>query len=200
MDQDLAVVYDVEHNLFRGTPPNTYQIEGVYPEWMELSDITETYSLSVNALYYEALKSLSKMAHSLQNGKHARYQLLSDKLKKSINSNFWMEHRHYYSSMLYNDAKVQDERSNTLANAWTILFDLADEARGQEIARYLPVTSLGAPRYYPFQKQLISPANNSIWIIHQATWNKAIKKVKNWKLGTKIVLVELLRLLLDNLE
>lgn len=181
IDQDLAVVYDVEHNLFRGTPPYTHMLEGVYPEWMSLADITETYALSVNSLYYQALQCLTKMSLKLNTGKHARYRILAKDLKDSINEKFWNDAYGYYSSMLYNNAQVQDPRSATLANAWAIIFDIADAERSHEIAHKLPVNSLGAPRYYPHQKDIEAPANNTIWLVHQAFWNKAIKKTQNHK-------------------
>jgi|GEM_PF-2437988 hypothetical protein len=180
IEDDLFVVYDIDQNLFRGLPANTTSAVGVYPEWLTEADIFQSYALSTNALYYQALSSLSKMAEQLNTGGESRYEMIAKSLKVSINEKFWMESSGYYAGLIYgSEFPVQDRRSETLGNAWCILFDIADKEKANKMVQKLPVHPKGAPQYYPHQDVENAEASNSVWLVTQNFWNKAIKKTRN---------------------
>jgi hypothetical protein len=180
MEDDLSVVYDVDQNLFRGLPANTEDVNGVYPNWLSETDIFQSYSLSTNALYYKALTSLANMAKQLNTGGESRYQMIAESLEKSINEKFWIESSGYYAGLIYgSEFPVRGMRSETLGNAWAILFDIADKERALKIAQMLPVHPKGAPQYYPHQDIEKAEAANSVWLVTQNFWNKAVKKTAN---------------------
>lgn len=180
IEDDLSVVFDVDQNLFRGLPANTSKTEGIYPDWLSEADIFQSYSLSTNALYYQALSALSQMAKQLNTNGEARYSMLASSLKTAINEHFWMESGGYYAGLIYgSEFPVRDMRSETLGNAWCILFDIADDEKARKTVQNLPVHPKGVPQFFPHQNVDDTETSNTTWLVTQNFWNKAIKKTQN---------------------
>lgn len=182
MEEDLVHLYDVEKELFRGANSIELATAQFYPDWMEAADIFDSYNLALNALYYQSLSSLAKMAEILQTGNARRYNELAELVRKSINKHFWMEEEGYYSALMYGSLNpIADNRSSTLGNAFCVIFDIADEGRMKEVVRKLPVYERGAPLFHPQTPNQIAHVNRAFWPIVQAFWNLATKKASNYQ-------------------
>lgn len=181
IEEDLLHIYDVEQKLFRGSGSLLEPTIQSYPDWMQAVDIYQSYSLATNALYYHSLMSLGQMAERLNTGQQQRYYRIAKALKENINERFWLEDEKYYAGFLYGEVIPQaDLRSNTLGNAFCILFGIADQERALQISTQLPVEDLGAPVFFPHTPNIDHYQNAASWPVIQAFWNHALAKVRNY--------------------
>ncbi len=178
-EDDLNVVWDYQKYLFRGESSFLDWREQSYPKWMEPVDIFNSYSLSTQAVHYQSLQVLMKMGKIL--GKDVqKYDDISQALKKSINELLWLPEKKYFGQYLYGrkNQKLSD-KSETLGEALTVIWDIANEQRQEELIANTPVTKFGTPCFYPQIPNVPAYHNQAIWPFVQAYWNWASAKAEN---------------------
>lgn len=181
LDVDVQNILDPATGLVKGESSFLDWREQTYPNWMEPADIFESLSLGTNAVHYQAYHLMAEMGNAL--GKAAevkKYKVLAGKIKAGINKYLWLEDKGYYAQYLYGrNTKIVSPRAETLGEALTILFDIADESKKKRIIESMPLTPYGASCIYPQIPNIPPYHNNGIWPFVQAYWMLAAAKSKN---------------------
>jgi hypothetical protein len=181
MDEDLNVIWDYKKHLFRGESSFLNWREHSYPRWMEPIDIFNSINLSSQAIHFQSLKILTAMGRLLGH-EVEKYDHIAKALQKSINKQLWLPEKAYYSQFLYGrDYLHKSEKSETLGEAFTILFDIAPRDRQKMIVANTPVLKYGIPCFYPQIPDVPPYHNDAIWPLVQAYWNWASAKTGNDK-------------------
>lgn len=178
-DDDLNVVWDFNHHLFKGESSFLDWREQSYPKWMQPVDIHNSLCLSTQAIHYQNLKILSRMGQLL--GKDTqKYKDIAQALQKSINEKFWLPEKRYYGQYLYgrNHYSLSD-KSDALGEALAVLFDIPNTQRSAQIVAHTPVLDYGTPCFYPQIKDITPYHNNAIWPFVQSFWNWSAAKAGN---------------------
>lgn len=180
-EDDLNVVWNYQKHLFKGESSFLDWREQSYPNWMEPSDIFNSYSLGTQAVHYQSLRVLIKMGREL--GKDVqKYVDISQALKKSINKELWLPEKKYFSQFVYGRKnQLPSDKSESLGESLVVLWDITSEQRQNEIITNTPVTKFGAPCFYPQIPNIPAYHNQAIWPFVQAYWNWASTKVQNMK-------------------
>lgn len=179
VDDDFKVVYDRETGLMRGESSFLDWRKQTYPLWMQPADIYGSMNLGTNAAYCKVLNILSQMEKVL-GVKDNGYNKKSESLKANINKWLWSDDNKWYGQYLYGRKhKTLSPRSEALGEAFTILYDIADDDKKFDLLTELPILNYGIPCIYP-QIPGISPYhNNGIWPFVEAFWTIACAKEKN---------------------
>ncbi len=174
---DQRTIVDPAIGLMRGESSFLDWRKQTYPRWMQPVDIYASMNLGTNAVHYQTLKVLGKMANEL--GATDSWSAKADSLKKSINAHLWEADKGYYGQYLYGrNAFSLSPRSESLGEAFTLLFGIADSSRSQSVLENTPLLPYGIPCIYP-QTPGISPYhNNGSWPFVQAFWTLAAAKEK----------------------
>jgi hypothetical protein len=183
LKDDLINIYDSKTGLIKGECSFLDWPDHTYPPWMEPANIFETFSLSTNALYYQANRVLASMA-ALQEVKETaiKHGALADQMKDAINKNFWLEKEGYYAQYLYGrENKIKSKRHDALGHALCVLFDIATPEQQRAIIQNSPTMDFGIPVMYPQLPRVPPLHNNAIWPFLQAFWSRASAKVQNEK-------------------
>jgi len=178
-EDDLNVIWDYQHHLFKGESSFLDWREQSYPKWMEPKDIYNSFDLSTQAVHYQSLTVLIKMGYIL--GKDVqKYEHISKALKSSINKKFWMPEKQYYGQYLYGERHlVLSDKSESLGEALLIIWDIADKDKRDKIISNCPITTFGIPCFYPQIPDIPAYHNQAIWPFVQAYWNWATAKTKH---------------------
>lgn len=178
-EADQKVALDKSTGLFLGESSFLDWREQSYPQWMEPKDIYTATCLGTNAVHFQTYRILEKMAIEL--GENATgYKLIAENIKSAINRLFWLENKKYYGQFRYGLVyQTLSERSESLGEALTILFDIAPEDRKKQILSNMPVLNYGVPCIYPQIGGMQNYHNNAIWAFVQAFWNLAAAKGGN---------------------
>ena len=178
-EDDLNVVWDYQKRLFKGESSFLDWREQSYPDWMEPVDIYNSYSLGTQTVHYQSLNVLIKMG-TILNKDVQKYQDISHALKASINDKLWLPKQRYYGQFLYGRKNhMLSERSESLGEALSIIWDVADEKRQKDIVSNTPITKYGIPCFHPQIPNIPAYHNKAIWPFVQAYWNWASTKVGN---------------------
>ncbi len=179
VEDDLQTLFDNQSNLVKGESSFLDWRKQTYPVWMNGVDIFDSRCLGTNAVHAQAYYLLSEMATLL--GEDAqKYQALANRTKLAINNELWMEEKGYYAQYLYGrHGLMSSPRSEALGEAFTILFNIADNNQAQSIISNTPVVDYGIPCIYPQIPGIPPYHNNGIWPFVQAYWNWACAKAKN---------------------
>ncbi len=178
-EDDLNVVWDYQKRLFKGESSFLDWREQSYPDWMEPADIYNSYSLGTQMVHYKSLTVLIKMG-VLLNKDVQKYQDISQALKTSINDKFWLSKQKYYSQFLYGRKNhMLSDRSESLGEALSVIWDVADKKRQKDIVSNTPLTKHGIPCFYPQTPNVPAYHNKAIWPFVQAYWNWASAKAGN---------------------
>lgn len=181
VETDRFNVYDEKTGLMKGESSFIDWREQSYPRWMQPADIAESKCLGTNAVHYETLVILSKMAEIL--GKEEdkiNYAEKAESIKKAINKYLWLEEEGYYAQYLYGrNNDIVSERSETLGEALCILFDIASPEQQKRIIAQMPVTDYGPNIFYPSIPTQFSYHNNAVWPFVTSYWMLAAAKVGN---------------------
>lgn len=149
--------------------------EQSYPRWMDPKDIYQSRCLSTNAIHYQTYQILARMARLL--GEPAdEYREVAASLKAAINRQMWMPDKGYYGQFLYGrNFSSLSPRSESLGEALSILFDIADVWQQKLIIRNTPIVDYGVSNFYPEIPNMPSYHNNAIWpfIVGYWTWTAA---------------------------
>lgn len=181
IDVDLQNIMDPATGLVKGESSFLDWREQTYPKWMEPTDIFESLTLGTNAVFYQSFEILSKMSAQLGNKKDAKkYNDWANKIKDGINKNLWLEDKGYYAQYMYGRKnKIVSSRAETLGEALTILFGIADEQQKQSIIQNMPFTPYGSACIYPQIPNIPPYHNNGIWPFVQSYWLLASANAKN---------------------
>ena len=183
IDDDLLNIYDNETGLVKGESSFLDWREQTYPKWMQPADIYNSENLGTNAVHYEANMVLSRMAELLGDRNNAgRYKNIAAKIKAGINKYLWQPAKGYYGQYLYGrNYTVLSPRSEALGEALTILFDIADSSKQQQVMSRVPITSFGISCIYPQIPGIPPYHNNAVWPFVQTYWLWAAAKAGNEK-------------------
>ena len=129
-------------------------------------------NLGTNAAYYQALTTLGKMAEVL--GRENEWSGEAEQIRKGINKHLWQPAKGYYGQYLYGQLhRSLSPRSEALGEAFTVLFDIADETQKTAVLQNTPVIGYGIPCIYPQIPGIPPYHNNAIWPFVQAFWTMA---------------------------
>ncbi len=179
VDDDFETLTDHRSKLIKGESSFLDWRKQTYPDWMNGVDIYESRCLGTNAVHAQTYHLLAQMAELLgEDG--SSYEAASVKVKQAINQELWMDDKGYYAQFLYGRNNLMlSPRSEALGEAFTILFDIADETQSAEIVTNTPVLDYGIPCIYPQIPEIPPYHNNGIWPFVQAYWNWACAKSGN---------------------
>ncbi len=183
MEDDLNNIYDPVTGLVRGESSFLDWREQTYPKWMQPADIYQSENLGTNAVHFQANVVLSNMAILLGDQESAvKYKRNADRIKKGINDWLWQAGKGYYGQYLYGRNYLSlSPRYEALGEALTVLFNIADSARQQQIIEHSPLTAYGISCIYPQIPGIPPYHNNAIWPFVQTFWLWAAAKVGDEK-------------------
>lgn len=181
LSDDIYNAFNPKTGLVKGESSFLDWREQSYPEWMQPADIYESETLGTSAVHFKAHELLAEMAKHLgyheDQEKHSRY---ANKIKAGINDNLWLADKGYYSQFLYGrNFKIASTRSEALGAALTVLFDIADKDRQEEVIANTPVINFGIPSIFPQIPNIPPYHNDGIWPFVQAYWSLAAAKTGN---------------------
>lgn len=181
VDDDLLNAHDKLTGMVRGESSFLDWREQTYPKWMQPADIFESECLGTNAVHYKANLVLSEMGILLNKQADAKkYAAIALKIKKGINKYLWIPGRGYYGQYLYgNNYKILSPKSESLGEALSVLFEIADQNRQRSVVSKTPVTFFGLPCIYPQIENIPAYHNNAVWPFVQSYWAQASAKAGN---------------------
>jgi len=94
----------------------------VFIDWAPVE--TKGEAASLNAYYYDALRSAAAMAHLLGDASAAQYRERADSVKASLNAHLWDRDAHAYRDAILPGEKLSEKFSQQ-ANSLCVLFDIA---------------------------------------------------------------------------
>jgi Bacterial alpha-L-rhamnosidase 6 hairpin glycosidase domain len=176
-------IYDPETGLAKGESSFLDWREQTYPKWMQPADIYNSENLGTNAVHYQANMVLSRMATLLNDQASAvKYEGIADRIKKGINKYLWQPDKGYFGQYLYGrNYRILSPRAEALGEALTVLFDIADSSRQQDIIQHTPLTTFGISCIYPQIPGIPPYHNNAVWPFVQTYWLWAAAKTGNEK-------------------
>jgi hypothetical protein len=150
---------------------------------MQPADIYSSENLGTNAVHYQANRVLSQMSELLHDGPSViKYKKIADRIKKGINAYLWLPKSGYYGQYLYGrNYQILSPRSEALGEALTVLFDIADSSKQQQIISHTPITPFGISCIYPQIPGIPPYHNNAVWPFVQTYWLWAAAKAGNEK-------------------
>jgi hypothetical protein len=172
VEDDRKTIVDPVTGLMRGESSFLDWRKQTYPLWMEPADIYYSNNLGTNAAYCQSLRTLGMMASEL--GAGDEWSDDAETLRQNINKNLWQNDKGYYGQYLYGQQyRTLSPRSEALGEAFTVLFDMADDSRKKQVLQNTPVTPFGITCIYPQIPGIPPYHNNGIWPFVQAFWNIA---------------------------
>jgi hypothetical protein len=172
VEDDRKTIIDPRTGLVRGESSFLDWRKQTYPLWMEPADIYASVNLGTNAAYYQALKTLGNMAEAL--GRDNEWSGEAEQIRNSINQYLWQPEKGNYGQYLYGQLhRSLSPRSEALGEAFTVLFDIADEKQKTAVLQNTPVIGYGIPCIYPQIPGIPPYHNNGIWPFVQAFWTMA---------------------------
>ncbi|MDM8003555.1 MAG: glycogen debranching protein [Bacteroidota bacterium] len=177
LEADSKTVTDPVTGLIRGESSFLDWRKQTYPLWMEPADIYGSLNLGTNAAYCQALRVTGMMAQEL--GEEDTWSDMADDLLEDINKQLWFEEKGYYGQYLYGrHFRSVSPRSEALGEAFSVLFDIADEEKKLKVLQNTPVTLFGITCIYPQIPGIPPYHNNGIWPFVQAFWTMANAECK----------------------
>ncbi|HYE65721.1 MAG TPA: amylo-alpha-1,6-glucosidase [Pyrinomonadaceae bacterium] len=167
------------NGLFYGESSFMDWREQSYPRWMDPKDIYQSQCLSTNAVHYQTYQILKRMAELT--GQPAKEQTeVAASIKAAINKQMWMPGDGYYGEYLYGrHFQSLSPRPESLGEALSVLFDIADESQQQQIISNTPLTDFGVPDFSPQIPNMPAYHNNAIWPFVVGYWTWASAKARN---------------------
>jgi len=179
VDDDLKTLKDNRSKLIKGESSFLDWRKQTYPIWMTGVDIFESRCLGTNAVHARTYQILAQIAQ-LMGDDNKQYKGEATEVSQAINTELWMDDKGYYAQYLYGrNNLVRSPRSEALGEAFTVLFNIADDAKTQKIIASTPVVEYGIPCIYPQIPDIPPYHNNGIWPFVQAHWNWACAKAGN---------------------
>ena len=164
--QDRRFVFDAQQGLYRGETSFLDWREQTYPAWTahNVVFIAESFALSTNVLYYEALQLAAKLAQSRNDGMAGRYREQAGALKLAIDRRFWREDRGLYMSYAgAADFPSTIEAYDLLGTSLAIVSGVAPAARARRALANYPTWSDGSPAVWPERQEIPVYHNRAMW-------------------------------------
>ncbi|MGV3719486.1 MAG: family 78 glycoside hydrolase catalytic domain [Actinomycetota bacterium] len=127
----------------------------VFIDWAPVDDKGEMGSL--NAYYYDALRSAARMARLLNDDSAAEYERRAGAVKTALNRELWDAAAHAYRDSLLPDGKLSPKITQQ-TNSLCVLFDIAPRAEHARILDYVyasenksKVVEAGSPYFSYYQ-------------------------------------------------
>jgi hypothetical protein len=176
---DAMVLANKESDMYRGESSFLDWREQTYPKWMSNKDIYISQNLGTNAVHYKAHRILAEMAKILDEP-HEIFDKRAELIKNAINDRLWLDDQGFYAQYLYGrNHLVISPRFEALGEALSILFEIPDKNRQEQIVKKSPLTPFGTSCIYPQIPNIPPYHNNGIWPFVQSYWNLAAAKVGN---------------------
>jgi hypothetical protein len=181
IDDDVQNAYDPSTGMVRGESSFLDWREQTYPRWMQPADIYQSENLGTNAVHFQANVVLAEMAKQLGEPAVAtRHQQLAKQIKVGMNKHLWQPDKGYYGQYLYGrNFLTLSPKSETLGEALSVIFGVADEARAQTVVSKMPTVPFGAPCIYPQIPGIPPYHNNAVWPFVQSYWALAAARAGN---------------------
>ena len=181
LEVDMRTVFEPQTNLVRGESSFIDWREQSYPTWMEPADIYDTKCLGTNMVFYIALTSAAEMGRILGDEETAKsFEAYAELVKKGINENLWMDDCGYYAQYLGGRADdLLYTKSETLGQALSILWGVAEGERAVRLSENMPVVDYGAPVFWPWIPDQPPYHNQAVWPYVQSYWIHASAKAGN---------------------
>ncbi len=178
---DLATAFNPSTGLFYGESSFLDWREQTYPLWMDPKDIYKSQCLGTNAVHFQTYHILAQMAEILgEDGNDYRTRAIQ--VKDAVNKWLWLPEKGYYGQYLYGRTFLTlSPKSETLGEALSIIFNIADEDRQSSIMSNMPLTEFGPVCIYPQIPDLPPYHNNGIWPFVSAYWTWAAAEANNVK-------------------
>jgi hypothetical protein len=162
--QDQHYVFDASMGLYRGETSFLDWREQSYPGWTasDVRFIAQSYALSTNVLYYEALQLAVQMAERRHDPKAADYRARAAALKAAINTRFWRGDRGLYMSYIGSDG-MPIEAYDLLGISLAITSGVADADRARQALAHYPASPAGSPVIWPERADQPIYHNRAIW-------------------------------------
>jgi hypothetical protein len=162
--QDQHYVFDAAMGLYRGETSFLDWREQSYPGWTanDVSFIAQSYALSTNVLYYEALQLAVQMAERRHDPRAADYRARAIALKAAINTRFWRGDRGLYMSYIGGNG-MPIEAYDLLGISLAITSGVADAERARQALANYPAYPAGSPVIWPERADQPIYHNRAIW-------------------------------------
>lgn len=182
IEDDEKTVLNRRYGLFSGESSFLDWRKQTYPLWMEPTDIYASLNLGTNIVFYQTLNILHQMAGELDDNQ-TDWRSKAEALKESINQHLWMPEKGYYGQYLYGDRYLSlSEKSETLGESLSVLFDVANDGQKSQILTNVPNLEYGTPCIWPQIPNIPPYHNNGIWPFVQAYWTLAAAQEKHSQL------------------
>lgn len=176
---DILTIYDKKTGLMNGESSFLDWREQSYPAWMDPKDIYLSKNLGTNAVHFQAYNILAQMARVLGEPSD-EYLRIAERIKKAMNKYLWIDDKGYYGQYLYGREYFSlSPKSEALGEALTVLFDIAESHKQNQIVERTPVMDFGIPTIYPQIPNIPPYHNNSVWPFVESFWALASAKVNN---------------------
>jgi hypothetical protein len=180
LQTDLKTIVDPETGLMRGESSFLDWRKQTYPKWMNSVDIYESLCLGTNAVHYRAYEIMAEIAQ-IKGNDPIQYTKVAETIKQAINKHLWQEDKGYYGQFIYGRTyKTLSSKSETLGEAFCVLFDIADNEKSKKVIENTPMVPFGAACVYPQIPKIPPYHNNGIWPFVQAFWNISAAKQLNY--------------------
>lgn len=207
IEQDRLIIFDKKTGLYRGEQSFLDWREQSYPlqTSTNVNFIAASKTLSVNVLYYMALKITASLSKELDNQEsHIKYENWAILLADNINTHLLNEDKQDYYSYLLSDGihNYPVQRKDLLAISLAILSGLADQSLALNLLNNYPVSAHGPSVIWPQEYGIPIYHNQGIWPFVTAYWTKAAAKTKHYKAVSHgiISMLQLSALNLSNME
>ncbi len=179
LDDDLHLMMNKPTGLMHGVfcPYWDWGVNVLYPRWAQGADLFETMAFGNNVAYQAAFETLEQMADAL--GRDGNdYGDVATKLKETINQKFWDENAGMYKGVSYSCPNgVLLPVTDNLAQAMSVLFDIADDDRAETLVGKTPVANYGLAMLFPGLKPGDAASASDAEL--QVMWNLAAARVGN---------------------
>lgn len=162
--QDRQYAFDPAFGLYRGETSFLDWREQTYPAWTadNVRFIAQSFALSTNVLYVEALQLAARLADQRGDPHAAGYRAQALALKASINAHFWRADRGLYMSYLGGDG-LPVEAYDLLGLSLAISSGVAGPERARQALTNYPTWPSGSPVIWPERADQPIYHNRAIW-------------------------------------
>jgi hypothetical protein len=162
--QDRQYAFAPSLGLYRGETSFLDWREQTYPGWTadNVRFIAQSFALSTNVLYYEALQLAARLADGHGDPHAAGYRAQAAALKAAINEHFWRADRGLYMSYIGGDG-LPVEAYDLLGTSLAITSGVADPARARQALSRYPTWPAGSPVIWPERADQPIYHNRAIW-------------------------------------
>ncbi len=187
--------YDKKYGLFMGpahlcdgiagypSPPFDPEINSSFV--LDYPNTNEMKSLSTNAIYVSAYRSLAMMGKELKApaSEITRFLKKEAELKKQINKNFWLKDKKRYGYLILFDGK-KDSSQEGIGISYALMFGIPDKKMANEIFAGIKLMPEGLTCVYPdfprFGREKPGRHNNILWPMINGFWGYAAKEYRQY--------------------